>query len=243
MNPSDMNTGFCRISSFQSLGTVDGPGVRAVVFMQGCPLRCHCCHNPETWDFKGGEEISAENLLSKIIRCKSYFGKNGGVTFSGGEPLMQAEFLLKFIPLLKTEGIHVAIDTSGCVFNETVKKVLDLCDLVLLDYKYTNEADYLKYTGMDISKADSFLNYLNSINKPVWLRQVLIPEINDTKDSLLKLFELEKKYPCIKKTELLPFRKLCIEKYKELNIPFPFEHIREATKEDVERCKKIASNI
>ena len=233
----------CRISSFQSLGTVDGPGVRAVVFMQGCPLRCNCCHNPETWDFNGGQEITAQELFDKIIRCKSYFGKNGGVTFSGGEPLMQSDFLLKFIPLLKNEGIHIAIDTSGCVFNETVKKVLDLCDLVLLDYKYTNETDYLKYTGMDIGKADSFLNYLNSINKPVWIRQVLIPEINDTKVSLLNLFGLEKKYPCIKKTELLPFRKLCIEKYKELNIPFPFEHIREATKEDIERCKKIASNI
>ena len=243
MNPSDMNTDHCRISSFQSLGTVDGPGVRAVVFMQGCPLTCHCCHNPETWDFNGGQEITAQELFYKIIRCKSYFGKNGGVTFSGGEPLMQSDFLLKFIPLLKNEGIHIAIDTSGCVFNETVKKVLDLCDLVLLDYKYTNETDYLKYTGMDIGKADSFLNYLNSINKPVWIRQVLIPEINDTKVSLLNLFGLEKKYPCIKKTELLPFRKLCIEKYKELNIPFPFEHIREATKEDIERCKKIASNI
>lgn len=232
----------CKISSFQSLGTVDGPGVRAVVFMQGCPLRCHCCHNPETWDFNGGQEITAQELFDKIIRCKSYFGKNGGVTFSGGEPLMQSDFLLYFIPLLKIEGIHVAIDTSGCVLDEKIKPIIELCDLVLLDYKYTNESDYFKYTGMHLNKANDFLDYLDSINKPTWIRQVLVPTINDNEQSLINIYALEKKYPCIQKTELLPFRKLCTEKYKQLNIPFPFEQIREATKEDVERCKKIASD-
>lgn len=241
MKHFDMNSSVCRISSFQSLGTLDGPGVRAVVFMQGCPLSCHCCHNPETWDFKGGEEISAENLFNKIVRCKKYFGKNGGVTFSGGEPLVQSDFLLKFIPLLKNEGIHIAIDTSGCILNDIVKKVIDLCDLVLLDYKYTNETDYLKYTGMDIKKADTFLEYLNRINKPVWIRQVVIPSINDNRDSLIKLYALQTKYSCIKKIELLPFKKLCIEKYKELNISFPFEYICEATDKYIEECKKIAS--
>lgn len=237
-----MNSLSLRISSFQSLGTVDGPGVRAVVFMQGCPLRCHCCHNPETWDFKGGEEISGEELFKKILRCKGYFGKNGGVTFSGGEPLVQSESLLKFIPYLKNEGLHVALDTSGCILNETAKKVIDLCDLVLLDYKYTNKTDYLEYTGMSMDSADIFLSYLNSINKPVWIRQVLVPDLNDNDESVLKLYSLEKEYSCIKRIELLPFRKLCIEKYKEMNVPFPFEHLREASKEDVERCKKIASN-
>ncbi len=238
-----MNNDYCRISSFQSLGTVDGPGVRAVVFMQGCPLRCHCCHNPETWDLKGGEEISYDALFDKIIRCKNYFGKNGGVTFSGGEPLLQSDFLLNFIKKLKTEGINVAIDTSGCIFNDTVKQVLNLCDLVLLDYKYTNNSDYLKYVGMEILKAESFLSYLNSINKPVWIRQVLIPDINDNESSLLKLYALKDKFPCVQKIELLPFKKLCIEKYEELNVPFPFANIRQATKEDIERCKKIASSI
>lgn len=228
----------CRISSFQSLGTVDGPGIRAVVFMQGCPLRCHCCHNPETWEVHGGEEITAEELLHKILRCKSYFGLKGGVTFSGGEPLMQSDFLIKFLPLLKSEGINIAIDTSGCILNEKVKKVLEFCDLVLLDYKYTNNEDYLKYTGMELHKADKFLSYLNEINKPTWIRQVIIPNINDNTESLLKLAELKNKYPCIKKFELLPFRKLCAEKYKNMNLPFPFENIREATKEDIENCKK-----
>ncbi len=209
--------------------------------MQGCPLRCHCCHNPETWETKGGEEITADELFNKIIRCKSYFGKNGGVTFSGGEPLMQSDFLLFFLPRLKEEGIHIAIDTSGCVLNEKVKQVISLCDLVLLDYKYTNSEDYLKYTGMDIKKADEFLKFLNEIGKSTWIRQVIIPDINDNEQSLKKLASLKDNYSCIEKTELLPFRKLCIEKYSNLSIEFPFKDIREATKEDIERCKKIAS--
>ena len=227
----------CKISSFQSLGTVDGPGVRAVVFMQGCPLSCHCCHNPETWDINAGQEICAQELFDKILRCKNYFGSKGGVTFSGGEPLLQADFLIQFIPLLKSEGIHIALATSGCILNKKVKDLLSLCDLVLLDYKYTNEADYLKYTGMEKSKADEFLEFLSEISKPTWIRQVIIPDINDSIGSVKKLYSLKEKYSCIEKIELLPFRKLCSEKYKEQGITFPFGNIREATKEDIERLK------
>lgn len=230
----------CRLSSFQSLGTVDGPGVRAVVFLQGCPLRCHCCHNPETWDIGGGTETDSDKLFNKIIRCKSYFGTKGGVTFSGGEPLMQSDFLIGFIKRLKEENIHVAIDTSGCILSQKAKEVLSLCDLVLLDYKYTNNNDYLKYTGMSLDSANTFLEYLNRINKPTWIRQVIIPGINDNEESLKLLFSLNKKYPCIEKTELLPFRKLCLEKYESLSLSFPFKNIREAAKEDIEKCKKIA---
>ncbi|MEE0839533.1 MAG: pyruvate formate-lyase-activating protein [Acutalibacteraceae bacterium] len=230
-----------KISSFQSLGTVDGPGVRAVVFMQGCPLRCHCCHNPETWDIGGGKDISQEELFHKILRCKAYFGTKGGVTFSGGEPLLQAEALLSFIPRLREENIHIALDTSGCILNTKVKKLIDMCDLVLLDYKYTNDADYLKYTGMQKSGADEFLDYLNKTDKPTWIRQVIIPDVNDTQDSVNNLYELKKKCNCIEKIELLPFRKLCIEKYNELGINFPFESYREATKEDIEKLKSVVN--
>lgn len=225
-----------RISSFQSLGTVDGPGVRAVVFLQGCPLRCHCCHNPETWKIDGGSEISEDELLNKILRCEKYFGSKGGVTFSGGEPLLQAGFLLSFIPRLKEKGINVAIDTSGCVLNEKTKQVIRLCDLILLDCKYTNNGDYLKYTGMSYDAFMSFLNFLQSINKSTWLRQVIIPDINDSPDSIKKLSKIKEQFSCIEKVELLPFRKLCIEKYKSENIVFPFENIREATKEDIKKC-------
>ncbi len=230
-----------RISSFQSLGTVDGPGVRAVVFLQGCPLRCHCCHNPETWDIKGGNIISGEELLHKILRCKAYFGAKGGVTFSGGEPLLQAQALLKLIPQLKEENIHVALDTSGCALNDTVKKLIDMCDLVLLDYKYTTDDDYFKYTSMKKSAVDDFLSYLNQVGKPTWLRQVIIPTVNDSNESVSILFKLKDKYSCIEKIELLPFRKLCIEKYKELGINFPFNDKREATKEDIEKLKNAVN--
>lgn len=226
----------CRINSFQSLGTVDGPGVRAVVFMQGCPLRCHCCHNPETWTLKGGTEITADELLKKIVRCEKYFGDTGGVTFSGGEPLLQHEFLSEFLPLLKAKNINVAIDTSGCILNDKIKELLNLADIVLLDCKYLNDEDYLKYTGMSFNTFYDFLKYLESINKKTWLRQVIIPGINDNADSLLKLSKLKADFKCIEKIELLPFRKLCIEKYKNEGISFPFETIREATDEDIKRC-------
>lgn len=226
----------CKISSFQSLGTVDGPGVRAVVFMQGCPLRCHCCHNPETWDIKGGNEITSEELLNKISRCEKYFGANGGVTFSGGEPLLQAEFLKAFIPQLKERNINVAIDTSGCILNDTVKDVLSLCDLVLLDCKYTNEEDYQKYTGMSYRAFKEFIEYLELTNKDTWIKQVIIPGINDNEDSISALSYLSKKYNCVKKIELLPFRKLCTEKYKNENIVFPFENVPEASNDDIKRC-------
>lgn len=228
----------CKISSFQSLGTVDGPGIRAVVFLQGCPLRCHCCHNPETWGLKGGIEISSDELLSKILRCQKYFGSEGGVTFSGGEPLLQADFLCDFIPLLNENGINVAIDTSGCILNEKVKKVILLSDLVLLDCKYTNNDDYLKYTGMSFDTFLEFLNFLEDNNKPTWLRQVIVPDINDNADSLSKLSVIKKRFACVKKVELLPFRKLCTEKYKNEGLVFPFENIREAVREDIERCLK-----
>ncbi|MBE6729771.1 MAG: pyruvate formate lyase-activating protein [Ruminococcaceae bacterium] len=224
-----------KINSFQSLGTVDGPGVRAVVFMQGCPLRCHCCHNPDSWHIEDGTEITQDELFNKIIRCKKYFGDNGGVTFSGGEPLMQSEFLCEFIEKLKKENIHTVIDTSGCILSDTAKKALSICDLVLLDCKYTNSDDYLKYTGMSYDSFLKAIEYLSSINKPIWLRQVIIPSINDNNESVNLLFKLKEKYPNVQKIELLPFRKLCAEKYKNLNIPFPFENISEATKSDIEK--------
>ena len=132
-----------RIHSFQSLGTADGPGVRAVVFMQGCPLRCACCHNPDTWDFNGGTKVTAEEIFVKIKRLKNYFGKDGGVTASGGEPLMQPEFLKELFTLCKTDGITTAIDTSGCILNDSVKELLKLTDTVLLDYKYITDMPYV----------------------------------------------------------------------------------------------------
>jgi pyruvate formate lyase activating enzyme len=134
-----------KIHSFQSLGTVDGPGIRTVLFMQGCPLRCVCCHNPDTWDFSGGEEFTADEITAKVMRYKSYFGKDGGITVSGGEPLMQAKFVTELFVKMHENGINTCLDTSGCVLNENVKELLSHTDLILLDYKYTNKEDYEKY--------------------------------------------------------------------------------------------------
>lgn len=227
-----------RIHSFQSLGTVDGPGVRAVIFMQGCPLRCICCHNPDTWNFSGGEEYSADVLADKVMRYKAYFGSNGGVTVSGGEPLMQAEFLTEFFCKLKKYGIHTAIDTSGCLLNDKVKTLLEYTDLVLLDFKYTNAEDYLKNTGMELSQVLEFLHYLEEIKKTTWIRYVVIPNYNDDEASISDIFYLKMKYACIEKIELLPFRKLCLEKYEELGIEFPLKNTPEAKQSFIDEIYK-----
>lgn len=227
-----------RIHSFQSLGTVDGPGVRAVVFMQGCPLRCACCHNPDTWDFSGGKIISADEIFRKIQRLRAYFGKDGGVTVSGGEPLLQADFVAELFSLCRADGISCALDTSGCVYNESVERLLSLTDLVLLDYKYTSGTDYKKYTGMSMQTAEDFLARLDALGKRVWIRQVIIPTLNDSEESVRRLYALSERYSCIEKTELLPFRKLCVEKYRALGIDFPLENIPEASEELIERLKR-----
>ena len=227
-----------RIHSFQSLGTVDGPGIRSVIFMQGCPLRCVCCHNPDTWDFSGGEERSADELCEKVLRYKGYFGSEGGVTVSGGEPLMQARFLTELFKKLKRYGVHTALDTSGCILDDSVKELLEYTDLVILDFKYTNEADYLQYTKIEMGRAKEFLEYLEKIKKPTWIRYVVIPSLNDGGESLSKIFDLGAQYSCIKKTELLPFRKLCLEKYEEMGIDFPLKNTPEAKQSFIDEAYK-----
>ena len=227
-----------RIHSFQSLGTVDGPGVRSVIFMQGCPLRCACCHNPDTWDFDGGEEMNVDALVNKALRYKTYYGQDGGITISVGEPLMQAEFLTELFKKLKNYGIHTALDTSGCVLNDDVKELLETTDIVLLDFKYTNDEDYFKYTKMQMNQAKGFLNYLQEINKRTWLRYVVIPELNDSKENFTKLIELKNQYSCVEKIELLPFRKLCIEKYEEMGIEFSLKDTPEAKQSFIDEIYK-----
>lgn len=227
------------IHSFQSLGTVDGPGVRSVVFFQGCPLHCSCCHNPDTWSFSDGTRYTAEQLREKINRFKPYYGKNGGVTLSGGEVLLQSEFAAELLALLKSDGIHTCIDTSGCMLDENVKKLLGFTDLVLLDIKYSDKEKHKRYTGLELEKVYEFLRYCNEINKPTWIRRVIIPGINDDEESIKQLYSLKNKYPCIQKFELLPFRKLCIEKYKALGIPFPFENVPEADNDAVQHLESV----
>ena len=224
-----------RINSFQSLGTVDGPGVRCVVFMQGCPLRCICCHNPETWDVNGGEEIASDALVKKILRFRSYFGKNGGVTVSGGEPLLQAEFVAELFRKLRAEGIHTALDTSGCMSGGAVSELLGVTDLVLLDHKYASDEEYRKNAGCGLDAVERFLSETEERGIPVWLRRVIIPGVNDSPADVKSLNETANRYKCVERAELLPFRDLCAEKYKALGIDFPLAHTPQPTSADMEK--------
>lgn len=218
------------IHSIQSLGTLDGPGVRAVIFTSGCPLRCIYCHNPDTWQANVGESWEASALADRVLRLYPYI-KDGGVTFSGGEPCVQAQFLTEVAALLKSRGLHIALDTSGTVDNMHTDALLKFVDLVLLDIKFTSESDYKRYTGATLSGVLKFLDKLEHMGKDVWIRHVTVPGINDDPSDIKALADIIKLYKCIKRTELLPFRKLCIEKYEKLGIPFPLADTPEMSAE------------
>ncbi|MBQ3153879.1 MAG: pyruvate formate lyase-activating protein [Clostridia bacterium] len=234
-----MNQILGQIHSFQSLGTVDGPGVRFVVFLQGCNLRCGCCHNPDTWEIGAGKLFSAEEVLQKVLRCRGYFGKDGGITVSGGEPLLQASFVRELFALCQKEGIHTCLDTSGSILNDDVKALLALTDRVLLDIKYTSDGLYRQHVGCPLEKPLAFLAYLNEQKIPVTLRQVIIPTLNDTAENVLALKAVADAHPCVDKIELLPFRKICDVKYQSMGIPFPFADIPEPSKECMERLNAV----
>ena len=222
------------VNSIQTLGTLDGPGVRFVVFMQGCPLKCGYCHNPETQELSGGKEYSADQIVASVLRYKEYFGKDGGITVSGGEPLLQAEFVAEIFEKCHQNGINTCLDTSGCIINEAVEKLIDLTDYVMLDIKFTSDDDYRRYIGCPLSKPLEFLELLQRKNKAVRIRQVVVPGLNDSDKNILKLSEIVKKYSCIKSVELLPFKKICKSKYDALNREFLFEKYNSPTKAEID---------
>ncbi len=219
------------IHSFQSLGTIDGPGVRFVVFMQGCNLRCGCCHNPDTWHINEGREYTPAEVVSRVVRFREYFGEQGGITVSGGEPLLQPEFVREVFRLCHESGINTCLDTSGSIMNGGVKALLDVTDRVLLDIKYTDEALYREHVGCELAPVLEFLGYLNENSIPTTLRQVIIPTLNDNEDNIRALKAIADSHSCVDKVELLPFRKICQLKYDRLGKDFPFGHIPEPTKE------------
>ena len=228
-----------RVHSFQSLGTVDGPGVRFVVFLQGCPLRCGCCHNPDTWDPTGGTAYTPEEIVQKASRYRTYFGKDGGITVSGGEPLLQAEFVHTVFQKCHKEGLNTCLDTSGCLLTPAVKSLLSETDRVLLDVKYTTDEDYRRYVGCELEKPMAFLTYLNEQKIPTTLRQVIIPERNDSEENAKRLKKIADAHSCVNKIELLPFRKICQIKYDSMNIPFPFADLPEPTAEMMQRLNHL----
>lgn len=228
-----------QVHSIQSLGTVDGPGLRFVVFLQGCNLRCKCCHNPDTWDIKGEKIFTAEEIVEKAAKYREYFGGKGGITLSGGEPLLQPDFAYEVFRLCHEKGINTCLDTSGCILNEQVKKLLTETDRVLLDIKYTNDDLYIENVGCSFNKPVEFLQYLNEQKIPTTIRQVIIPTLNDNIGNIEKLNEIVKKHTCIDKVELLPFKKICQTKYDSMQIPFPFANIPVPTKETMDKLNKL----
>lgn len=232
MSSSEISFAMGQCNSFQSMGTLDGPGVRYVVFMQGCPLRCSYCHNPDTWSYDGGIAITADEVFKKIKRFKGYFGESGGVTVSGGEPLLQAEFVRELFSLCKMDGIHTALDTSGGLpLSDSILMLLEVTDLVLLDIKMTTDKEYLEQVGCSMKSVLDFLDVLESRKIDTWIRQVIVQGINDTADNIYRLNKIISGKVCIKKVELLPFKKLCIEKYDRLSMEFKLRDYPE-TKDD-----------
>lgn len=211
------------VNSIQTLGTLDGPGVRFVVFMQGCNLRCGCCHNPDTWSRGGGIQYTAEVLCERALRYHSYFGENGGVTLSGGEPLLQAEFAREFFSYCRDAGLNTCLDTSGNLLDDKVEELLSVTDRVLLDIKYATDELYRKHVGCSIETPLEFLKYLDIKGIKTTVRQVVIPSLNDNDENTAFLKSLIRSHHCIDKVELLPFKKICKVKYDRMRLPFAFD--------------------
>lgn len=231
------NSSSASIDSIESFGLVDGPGIRCVVFFTGCKLRCKYCHNPEMWK-KGKENYTPEELVNKIKRYKPYFKNGGGVTFSGGEPLLHSDFIIETAKLLKKENIHIALDTAG-VGNGNYEELLKHIDLVILDIKHTSSQGYKNVTGAQINEVEEFIKVLNKANKPIWIRQVIIPEITDNEEYIDSLVKYLKNIKNIEKVEFIPFHRLGEEKYKVLKIPYPYNDKPDMNKQECERLYKI----
>lgn len=229
------------IHSIETFGTVDGPGIRFVVFMQGCHLQCKYCQNRDTWDTSSNNLITVSELVEKIKRYENYIKpSNGGVTISGGEPLLQVKFLISLFKELKELGFHTAIDTSGMFpITKDVKNLLSLTDLVLLDIKHINDEKCKKLVGYSNKLELEFARYLSKNNIPIWIRQVIIPGITDNTDDLIKLKEFIKSLNSVQKIDLLPYHNMGKTKWENLGYSYPLSHIRNATEDDINRVKQI----
>ena len=229
-----------KIHSFESFGTLDGPGIRFVIFMQGCALKCKYCQNRDTWATNLGKEYTVDEVISKIMKYKNYIFPKGGVTVSGGEPLLQASFLIELFKKLKQEKIHTCIDTSGSIsLTSEIKQLIDLTDLFLLDIKCINDTTCKELTGVSNTKEIGFAKYLNSISKKVWIRQVLVPGITDKKEDLVELSLFLKSLKNVEKFELLKYHDLGKYKWEKLGLNYPLINIRTANDEDIIKAKKI----
>lgn len=226
MSKPKINKSALRVNSIESFSTKDGDGVRSVIFFQGCKIHCNYCHNPETWDTEGGEQFTPEALADKILRFREYWGSNGGVTISGGEPLLQAKELVGFLQLLKSKGVNITLDTTGSIFNDDVSEVIKLCDLIIIDIKYKKE----------------FLDFAVKQKKKVWMRIVIVPGENDTESAVEKYAnELSKRK--IEKVELVPFHTLGFDKYKKMGIKNPLEGVKGCSVKRAQELQRYFESI
>ncbi|MBO5027608.1 MAG: pyruvate formate lyase-activating protein [Clostridia bacterium] len=234
-----------RIHSFESFGTVDGPGIRFVVFLQGCPLRCQYCHNPDTWG-AGGTEYSVDEVIERALKYRNYFGDQGGVTVTGGEPLVQIDFVTELFTELKKRGVHTCVDTSGITFNsasaasvEKHEKLLSVADLFLLDIKHIDDDACQKLTGLSNKNTLAFARFLSDHGKKTWIRQVLVPDLTDNEESLARTRAFIDTLQTVERIEVLPYHTMGEVKYQKLGIEYPLKGVEPPTKERVLNAKRI----
>ena len=241
------------INKLESFGSVDGPGIRFVVFLQGCPMRCRFCHNPETWKFANGETaatlgamaMTADELLDKALRFKTYWGRDGGITVSGGEPLAQLDFMIEFFEKAKVAGVHTCIDTSGVTFSREpavfakFEKLMAVTDLLLVDIKHIDDAAHKELTGHGNENIMDFYRYLDEIRKPIWIRHVLVPGISDDDAALLRTRDFIRTLGNVQRVEVLPYHAFALGKYAELGIDYSLKDTQSPDVARVENANRI----
>lgn len=233
------------IHQLESFGSVDGPGVRFIIFFSGCPLRCKYCHNPDTWDMTKGKLYTADELLNEALSCRAYWGAKGGITVSGGEPLMQLDFLLELFTKAKEKGVNTCIDTAGGPFTkegewfEKFKKLMEVTDILLMDIKHIDEEEHIKLTGRTGKNIIEMFRYLDEIKKPIWIRHVLVPGITDNNEYLLRTRDFIRTLSNVQRVEILPYHGLGAMKYKDLGIDYVLKDTESPSAERVANAKKI----
>jgi len=233
------------VHQLESFGCADGPGSRFIIFFAGCPLRCKYCHNPDTWNMTDGELYSTDKLVEEALSCSSYWGKKGGVTVSGGEPLAQIDFLIELFTKLKEKGVNTCIDTSGGPFRkegewfEKFKKLMEVTDILLVDIKHINEEEHVKLTGVSGKNIREMFAYLDEINKPIWIRHVLVPGITDNDQYLTETRDFIRTLHNVQRVEILPYHGLGAMKYKDLGIDYELKDLESPTQERVQNAREI----
>jgi pyruvate formate lyase activating enzyme len=231
-----------KIHSVESMGLVDGPGIRTVLFFQGCKLRCKYCHNPDTWVMESGKEMTVSEVIQMLKRYQPYYGNTGGITCSGGEPLLQIEFLTELFQACKKENISTCLDTAGYGFG-AYQELLDYTDLVILDVKHHLPEHYNALTGGDFSVPTKFLDAVKKAGTPLWIRHVVVPNITDTEEHIKKLGAFIQKIPNVEKVELLPYHTLGVEKYKVMGMNYPLKNTLPMCKEKTTKLQNMILDI